>query len=361
MKYPHLEPVGTETADRAWRLAATDLPGAARLSAGTEASVASLVRHVEILRRIGKSPQGRDLLRDLTPDGADVPLVALAIANTYWTQGNGTDAVGPYEDAERGYAEIGDHDGVFAARIGLARSARISYSREKRTLLDAALAAGEGSTDVHLLADLDREHSAWELLVGGHETAMGLAERAADVHRGVGDRYLLGLAEVLRARALNAAGDRTAALDLMRAQLATATEIGSDELKMVAVVYLAQFLQRGVAVGGHEWAMAKETITDALEEAEDPFTMAELVLPLAHLHTTAGEFAEAERCLDAYSRYYEAVGGNAIGEANLLKAQGESGAGPQRWSVGARVPPPPPLVQGRAAGTDDVPRFGAGL
>lgn len=321
MKYPHLDPVGAKTADRAWRLAATDLPGAALLSASTDGHVVSVVRHVEILRRIGRSAQGRDLLRALTPDGADVPLVALAIATTFWTQGNGIEAVEPYEEAERGYLAIGDRDGVLAARIGLARAARISYTREKRVRLDAALAAGADCTDVHLLAELDREHAAWDLLVGDHESAMALAERAADVHRSVDDRFLTGSAEVLRARALNAAGDRTAALDLVRTQLATATEIGSDELKMVTVVYLAQFLQRGVAVGGHEWALAKETITNALEEAEDPFTMAELSLPLAHLHTTAGEFAEAQRCLDLYSRCYEAVGGNKIGEANMLKAR----------------------------------------
>src|SRR5262245_17496113 len=142
VKYPHLEPVGVETPDRAWRLAATDLLSAARLSADTDDTVASVLRHVEILRRMGRSTQGRDLLRTLSPEGADVPLVALAIGNTYWTQGNGTDAVGPYQEAERGYADIGDHDGVLAARIGLARSARISYSMEKRALLDAAIAAG---------------------------------------------------------------------------------------------------------------------------------------------------------------------------------------------------------------------------
>jgi hypothetical protein len=299
-------------------LAATDLAGAARLSTWSD-DVTSAVRHVEIMRRQGRSAQGRELLRTLTE--ANLPLVALAIGNTYWTQGNGADAVAPYDEAERGFATAGDHDGVLAARIGLARSARVSYTKEKRAYLDSALAAGEGCSDVHLLADLDREHAAWDLLVGSHESAIALAERAAAVHREVGDRYMIGLAEVLRARALNAAGDRTSALDLMRAQLAVATEIGSDELKMVAVVYVAQFLQRGVVVGGHEWALAKETITDALEEADDPFTMAELVLPLAHLHTAAGEFAEADRCLDAYSRYYEAMGGNALGEANLLKAR----------------------------------------
>lgn len=321
MKYPHLEPVGTANSDPAWRLAATDLPGAARLSVPTDDDVVAAVRHVEILRRMGHSTRGRELLRALAPVGADVPLVALAIGNTFWTQGNATDAIGPYEDALRGYTDIGDHDGVFAARIGLARAARISYRKEKRTLLDDAINAGADSTDAHLLADLDREQSAWDLLAGDDEAATALAGRAAATHRGVGDRYLVGLAEVLRARALNAAGDRTAALELMRAQLATATEIGSDELKMVAVVYVAQFLQRGVAVGGHEWAMAKQTITDALEEADDPFTMAELILPLAHLYTTAGEFDEAERCLDEYSRYYGSIGGNAISSANFLKAR----------------------------------------
>ncbi|MCE7004555.1 CHAT domain-containing protein [Kibdelosporangium philippinense] len=35
----------------------------------------------------------------------------------------------------------------------------------------------------------------------------------------------------------------------------------------------------------------------------------------------AGEFAEAERCLDEYGRLYRALGGNKIGEANLLKAR----------------------------------------
>ncbi|SMD27481.1 CHAT domain-containing protein [Kibdelosporangium aridum] len=321
MKYPHIHPVGAEMADRAWRLAATDLPGAAQLSAPVDGGVVPAVRHVEILRRIGKSTTGRELLQALRPAGAEVPLVVLAVANTYWTQARATEAIGPYKDAERGYADLGDPDGVLAARIGLARAARMSYQKDKWEVLDAAIAAGDGSTDIHLHADLHRERSAWEVLVGNHESATAFAERAADVHRSVGDRYLIGLAEVLRARALNAAGDRSAALDLMRTQLAAATEIGSDELKMVTVVYVAQFLQRGVAVGGPEWALAKKTITDALEEAEDPFTVAELILPLAHLHTTGGEFAEAERCLDEYGRCYEAMGGNAIGTANLLKAR----------------------------------------
>jgi tetratricopeptide (TPR) repeat protein len=320
MKYPHLEPVGTESPDPTWRLAATDLRGAAQMSEPSD-SVVSMVRHVELLRRVGRSTQGRELLRALTPEGADVPLVSLAVANTFWTQGNGRDAVAPYEYAERGYAALGDHDGVLAARIGLARSGRISYRKEKRALLDAALDAGERSTDIHLHADLHREHAAWDLLVSDHEAATEFADRAATVHRSVGDRYLTGLAEVLLARALNAAGDRTAALDLMRAQLDTAEEIGSEELKMVAVVYYAQFVQRGVTVGGHEWRIAKELVTDALEEADDSFTMAELLLPLAHLHTAAGEFDEAERCLDEYGRLYATLGGNAVSTGNLLKAR----------------------------------------
>jgi tetratricopeptide (TPR) repeat protein len=320
MKYPRLAPVCATAPDPAWSLAATDLPGAARIFV-RDGSVESVVRHVEILRRMGRSTQGRQLLREIPPEGADIPLVALAVANTYWTQGNATDALGPYEKALRGYTDIGDGDGVLAARIGLARSARIAYSKDKRVTLDAAITEAAHCTDTHLLADLDREHAAWDLLASDHDSARALAERAAEVHIGVGDRYLTGLAEVLRARALNAAGDRTAALDLMRAQLAVATEIGSDELKMVAVVYVAQFLQRGVTVDGHEWAMAKETITDAIEEADDPFTMAELILPLAHLHTAAGEFEDAERCLNEYGEYYAAIGGNAIGRANLLKAR----------------------------------------
>jgi hypothetical protein len=57
----------------------------------------------------------------------------------------------------------------------------------------------------HLRADLDREHSAWELLVGATRWRWHWPSGAA-VHRSVGDRYLLGLAEVLRARALNAGG-----------------------------------------------------------------------------------------------------------------------------------------------------------
>ncbi|WP_410611115.1 CHAT domain-containing protein [Amycolatopsis sp. lyj-109] len=281
----------------------------------------SVVRYVEILRRIGESTRAREVLRSLLPESWDEPLAALAVGNTYWTQGYTSEADDHYENAERGYAVADDRDGVFAARIGLARSARIAYTAGKQAVLEAAIAAGADSTDTHLHADLDRERSGWCLLVGDHETAAALASRAADVHRDAGDRYLLSLADVLRARALNAAGDRTAAVDLVQAQVAIATEIGSNELKMVAVVFLAQFLQRGVAVGGPEWEAAKGTIADALEVADDPFTVAELSLPLAHLHTTAGEFAEAERYLESYSRYYESVGGNAVGEANLLKAR----------------------------------------
>ncbi|KDN21775.1 CHAT domain-containing protein [Amycolatopsis rifamycinica] len=320
MKYPHLEPIGTGSSHPAWRSAGTDLASAERLSRGPD-DVVSVVRYVEILRRSGKSTQGREVLRSLIPEDGNPPLAALAAANTYWTQGYTSEADDHYKYAERGYAAAGDHDGVFAARIGLARSARIAYTSDKQAVLEAAIAAGADSADRHLHADLDRERSGWRLLVGDHETAATLAGRAADVHREAGDRYLLSLADVLRGRALNAAGDRTAAVDLVRAQVAIATEIGSTELKMVAVVFLAQFLQRGVAVGGPEWEAAKGTITDALETADDPFTVAELSLPLAHLHTTAGEFAEAERYLESYSRYYESVGGNAVGEANLLKAR----------------------------------------
>jgi hypothetical protein len=74
------------------------------------------------LRRQGKCTDGRALFRALQPVGSDVPLVALAIANSYWTQGNVADAVGPYKAALAGYTSLTDTDGMFAARIGLSSS-----------------------------------------------------------------------------------------------------------------------------------------------------------------------------------------------------------------------------------------------
>ncbi|RLK59610.1 CHAT domain-containing protein [Actinokineospora cianjurensis] len=320
MKYPHLPPIGDDGAAPAWHLAATDLTTALELSAGVTAP-GDVVLRAELLRRAGDGAEGLRLLETLTPQGVDVPLVAFALATLNWTQGDGRASARQYEEAARGYERLGDDDGVLAARTGIAREARRSYRKEKRTLLDAALAVADRCSDVHLLADLTREHAAWDLMVGKHDTALDLAEEAAAVHRAVGDRYLVGLADMLRARALNAAGYRSESIDLTRQLLDVADEIGSGGLKMLAVVYFANFLQRGVVVGGHEWAMAKDLATEALEQADDAFTMAELTLPLAHLHTTAGEFDEAARCLDEYQRLLRVVGGNQVSEANLLKAR----------------------------------------
>lgn len=321
MKYPHIDPAGGDLGGPGWRLAGIDLPAAVGALAHHDGTVVETIRLAEVLRRQGKSTESRALLRVPRPRGHEIPLVALATANTYWTQGNAADARAPYAEAVRGYTELDDVDGVLAARIGLARCARMTYDKSRLAVLDAAVDAGRRCEDSYLLADLDRERAAWDLLTGDHDSALHLADRAAAVHRAVGDLYLLGLADVLRARAMNGTGDRLAAIDLVRAQIDRAIDIGSDELKMVGVVYLAQFLQRGVVVGTPEWAAAKEIINDALEAADDPFTQAELILPLAHLHTTAGEFAEAQRCLDEYGRLYRALGGNKIGEANLLKAR----------------------------------------
>ncbi|MCE7004553.1 hypothetical protein LWC34_17215 [Kibdelosporangium philippinense] len=275
--------MGDAHAGFGWQLAGSDLPAAANVLAHERNDVLAIVRFVEVLRRQGKSTEGRALLRALQPVGGDVPLVALAIGNSYWTQGNAADAVESYEAALVGYTSLADADGVFAAKIGLARCARMNYDKSRRQVLEDAIEAGSRSKDAYLLADLDREHAGWDLLRGSHETALELANRAAAVHREVGDRYLLGLAEILCARALNATGDRSAAIELTRNQIDRAIDIGSDELKMVGVVYLAQFIQRGVVVGTPEWANAKDIINEALEAADDPFTQAELILPLAQV------------------------------------------------------------------------------
>lgn len=323
MKYPHIAPAGSSAGGAGWQEAGTDIKRAVALMGSRIRSIRIGVQLAEIQRRQGTCDQALKTLSALCPDAPDAALVWQATANVLWTYGNATGARELYELALRSWSGAEDIDGVLAARIGLARCARMNYTKEGRAVLDAALAAAEGSRDIHLLADAHREEAAWALLTGDEERALTLATRAARVHQEIGDRYLTGLANVLRARALNARQDRTAAVALVRAQVDVASTIGSGELKMVAVIFLGQFMQRGVVVGTTEWTEAKELLLEALAEpwAEDPFTKAELLLPLAHLYTNSGEFDNAESHLKDYGLLYRALGGNKVAEANLLKAQ----------------------------------------
>jgi tetratricopeptide (TPR) repeat protein len=320
MKYPHLPPVGDPAGGPGWVEAGSDLVSAAALLGRREGSVRVDLQRAEVLRRQGHGPQARAVLLALRPKVAEAPLVALALANSHWTQGDAVSAREPYEQALAAWTEAGDADGILAARIGLCRCERMNYDKSGLGLLGTAVAAAEGVTDVHVLADLHREQAAWALLTGDSDAALGFAEQAAAVHASVEDRYLQGLADVLRARALNSQHERSLAVELMRRQVDVAITIGSAELKMVAVVYLGQFLQRGVVIGTPEWSAAKEVLDDALEDCDDPFTRAELLLPLAHLYTNSGQFDEAQRCLDEYGTLYQALGGNKIAVANLIKA-----------------------------------------
>jgi hypothetical protein len=118
----------------------------------TASNIEGVVRRAEILRRAGKSDLGLRLLDALAPEGPDVPLVSFARATWHWTQGEGNTAARLYEEAVGEYERLGDHDGVLAARIGVAREARRTYRMEKRALLDAALAAADQSVDVHMHA-----------------------------------------------------------------------------------------------------------------------------------------------------------------------------------------------------------------
>jgi hypothetical protein len=273
--------------------------------------------------------------------GVALPQLALAEANAWWTIGDVKQAMPRYRAALHAWTDAGDRDGRLAALIGLARCDRVVLAGRERPALAEALAAARGVGDEHLLADLRREQAAWALLSDDHVEAARLADAASAVHAAVGDSYLKGLADVLSARAVNAAGDNETAISRILTIRATAVRIDAFDLEQICVVYAGQFLQRGAAPDSDRWRQAMDLLSVGLDAATDPFTRAEMLLPMAQLHLAAAEFDRAETELADYQRLYAIIGGNRLSAANLLKARARlelARAGDNPWRAATRTP-----------------------
>jgi CHAT domain len=319
MKYPGLPPAGDAQGGPGWELAGTDLPGAVEALRRRPG-----VQLAEALRRAGEAAEALRVLENvpaIDDSGRSRALVEFARANIWWAVGDGGRGRAHYEHARNGWAAAGDREGVAAATLGLARCLRIQAHRSGHEVVRTAADLAEVVGEPHLVADARREQAAWALLHGNARVAMALADEAAATHRAAGDRYLTAFADILRARALFTDEEREAAVGLMRRQRQVGRELGSADVEMVASVYLGQFLQYGVTPDSPDWWAAEEILTDALERADDPFTRAELLLPLAQLYTSGARIQQARSYLDEYERLYQALGGNQIAVGNLAKAR----------------------------------------
>lgn len=323
MKYPGIPPAGS--ADGGWAVAGSDLALAVE-ELRDRPDPQGRIRLAEVHRRrfdIAAALEVVDrAVREVATGSTEEALLWVCRGHVRWTCAQLDAARSDYDRVLRSPAATSSPELRLAALLGVARCARVRVQRGADAALRDVEETALAVTEPHLLADVDREQAAWDLLRGDHQGAMDRAERALAVHEGTGDQFLVGYAQVLRARALNAAGQRDEAAGLLRHQVRVAHRIDSVELRQVASVYLGQFLQRGVAPDSAEWHEAEEVLTRLLEVATDPFTEAEALLPLAQLHTAAGMFAEAEAELDRYGELYTALGGNALGSGNLWKARG---------------------------------------
>jgi hypothetical protein len=328
MRYPWLEPIHPGASSPGWRMAGSALPQALRLLEEEDAAtgtVASAVRAAEVLRRAGRS---EDAIRRMeiaavrTISEEDRGLLDFCLGMAHWS------TVSPGRSAELAFgrsletaSRLDDRPAVIAARLGILRSRRVNAPRDGWEQSTALLDAAADLQDPHLLADAQREAAAWALLRGEHGRALSLAADARLVHEAANDLYLAGLADVLTARALSAEGRKDAAVDLLRHRAGVAETSGAVDLYLVVVVFLGQFLQRGVAPDSPYWSEAESMLRHALTISDDMWTEAEVLLPLAHLWTNAGMIAEAEQALDRYGLLYQALGGNLIATANLEKAR----------------------------------------
>ncbi|GAA4495042.1 hypothetical protein GCM10023191_035150 [Actinoallomurus oryzae] len=326
MRYPWLEPVTGDTASPGWRLAGADLPRALRLLDEedlAEGTVPSAVRVAEALRRAGRCEQALARLEIAgvrATSAADRALLDFCVGMVRWS------LAAPGRGAELAFrrsleSAAGHEPAMIAARLGILRSRRVNAPKGGWGEACALLAAAADVEDPHLLADARRETAAWALLRGEHDRALTLAAEARRTHESAGDRYLAGLADVLTARALSAKGRKDAAVGSLRTCVRVAETIGAVDLYLVVVVFLGQFLQRGVAPDSPDWAEAEAMLRHALTISSDMWTEAEVLLPLAHLWTSAGMVTEAERALERYGLLYRALGGNVIAAANLEKAR----------------------------------------
>jgi hypothetical protein len=67
---------------------------------------------------------------------------------------------------------------------------------------------------------------------------------------------------------------------------------------------------------------AERILTGLLAPGLDPFTEAEVLLPLAYLHMNSGALDTAEQELDRYGQLYADLGGNRVSVGNLARARG---------------------------------------
>jgi tetratricopeptide (TPR) repeat protein len=318
MKYPGVPPAGRDGGTGGWALAATDLP-AAEHALRTGSGPLQRLQLAEVLRRRFRIDEALAVLGE-----ARSLAEQLCVGTCHWTVGDPARALSTFR-ALRARVANGSPDERLAVAIGEARATRVRIQgRRSRRVLDRAVALADGVDDVHLLADLDRERAAWSLLAGIGDAAEAArrAERAAGVHRAAGDEYLHALAMVLLARARNASGDEDTAVDLLREQVAVGRRIGSWDVEQLALVFLGQVLQRGAGPDSARWGEAERILTGLLARDLDPFTEAEVLLPLANLHMNGGALGTAEQELDRYGQLYADLGGNRVSAGNLARARG---------------------------------------
>lgn len=321
MKYPWLPAIGRDPNRSAWNRAGTDLRGAVReLSASP--GVDSAVMAAEALRRHGRPHQALTLLAVARQDAETSRQIALldyAVATVHWTLGAATSGRHSYGRALETARDEHDTAAEIACELGVLRCRRIntepSGARDAAELIARATETG----DADLRADAEREAAAWLLLASESDQALRLADDARLIHVAAGDRYLEAMADVLAARALNAAGDHADAVDRLRAAMVIADEIDSDDARMVGAIFLGQFLQRGVGPDSPRWQEAHQVLSAALIHTGDPWTRSEILLPTAHLYLAAGMLPEADEAIGEYELLYRAIGGNKVADANIAK------------------------------------------
>ena len=318
MKYPGVPPAGRDGGAGGWALAGTNLPAAER-ALRTGSGPLQRLQLAEVLRRRFRVEDALAVLGD-----AGSLVEQLCVGTCHWTVGDTARALSTFAALQVRVAS-GPPEARLAVAIGEARVTRVRMEgRRSRRVLERAVALAEGVDDVHLLADLDRERAAWSLLAGLRDAAAAAyrAERAAEVHRAAGDDYLHALAMILLARAHNASGDEDAALTVLREQVEVGRRIGSWDVEQVALVFLGQILQRGAGPDTARWMEAERILTGLLARGLDPFTEAEVLLPLAQLHMHGGALRTAEQELDRYGQLYADLGGNRVSVGNLARARG---------------------------------------
>lgn len=358
MKYPGLPPAGRADIDptalrhqdlgrpalEAWEMIGGTLPGAtasiqailAGLEGDTPTSVAVRLALAEGRRRIAGDAQATLLATDAVAAAerlGDPTLAAAAhlVASVRaWTVADKEVARAELAEARR-RTEPGT---LASAHCDLAESrlARLHNDTSRaEELTTAAMPVFQANDDPDGLADAQRELAAIALVGREPTRAMGLAVAASDQHHRRGDRYLSVLAGVLVARATKL-DHPMEAIESLHAQQAEAVALGSPDLEVLVVTHLSQMLQTTCSQDPERWAETQTAIDRAIELADDPFTMAEVLCARAAFNVRRFEFVGIDRDLDEAARLFEAVG-NPAGRAGVAKIRARA-----QWAQAAHEP-----------------------